>query len=117
MAKSDTKIIYYKEEDILYLSRGRASQASIEVGDFVIDVDFNGFISAIEILNASENLGISSESLEKISSASMIVSYKPNYLFIVLAIKLPERDKDIRIPLTIALGHKKVEREETIFIR
>ncbi len=117
MAKSNTKIIYEKEEDIFYLSKGRASQASIEVGDFVIDVDFKGFISAIEILNASENLGISSESLERISSASMTVSYKPNYLFIVLAIKLPERDKDIRIPLTVGLGHKKVEREETVFMK
>lgn len=117
MAKSNTKISYDGEEDILYLSRGRASQASIEVGDFVIDVDFNGFVSAIEILNASENLGIPSESLEKMSSASMAVLYKPNYLFIVLAIKLPDKDKDIRIPLTVDLGHKKIEREETVFMR
>ena len=67
MAKSNTKIIYEKKEDILYLSKGKAAKASIEVGDFIIDIDFEGFVSAIEILNAGENLNISSEILEKIN--------------------------------------------------
>ena len=59
MAKSNTKIVYDEEEDILFLSKSRKVKASIDVGDFVIDVDTSGFISGIEILNASENLKIS----------------------------------------------------------
>ena len=69
MAKADTKIIYDKNEDILYLSRGRKAKASIEIGDFVIDIDFKGFVSAIEILNASENLGVKPDVLKKIKEA------------------------------------------------
>jgi uncharacterized protein YuzE len=64
MAKINTKIDYNKEEDIFYLSKQRSSRASIEVGDFIIDIDSKGFVSAIEILNASENLGIKQELLE-----------------------------------------------------
>jgi len=107
MAKNNTKIIYDKEEDILYLSRGKSSKASVEVGDFIIDVDFRGFISAIEILNASENLNIDPKILEKINKTSMSIIYKPNYLYIVLVLNLEEKEKEIAIPLTINLGHKK----------
>jgi uncharacterized protein YuzE len=114
MAKSNTKIIYEKDEDILYLSKGKAAKASIEVGDFVIDVDFKGFVSAIEILNASENLNMESEILREINRARMSIVYKPNYLFIMLVLSLKE--KEIAIPLTVDLGHKQVEREETVFV-
>lgn len=117
MAKGNTKIIYEKEEDILYLSRGKSAKASIEVGDFIIDIDFKGFVSAVEILNASENLNISSEILEKINNARMSVVYKPNYIYIVLVLKLKDKEKEIAIPLTVDLGHKQVEREESVFIR
>lgn len=117
MAKSNTKIIYDKEEDILYLSRGKPAKASIEVGDFVIDIDFKDFVSAIEVLNASENLNIEPETLDKISKASMSIVYKPNYLFIMLALNLENKEKEIAIPLTIDLGHKQVRKEETIFVR
>jgi len=117
MAKSNTKIIYNENEDILYLSRGKPAKASIEVGDFIIDIDFQGFVSAIEILNASENLNIEPEILEEIDKAKMSVVYKPNYLYILLVLSLKEKEKEIAIPLTVDLGHKQVEREETIFAR
>ena len=44
MAKSNTKISYDKEEDILDLSIGNPSKASIEIGDFIVDIDFKGFV-------------------------------------------------------------------------
>lgn len=117
MGESNTKIIYDVEEDIVNFSRGKSSKASIEVGDFIIDIDSSGFISAIEILNASENLNISKEILENIQKIKMSVLYKPNYLFISLILNLKGIEKDIRIPLTVNLGHNKVEREEMIFGR
>jgi uncharacterized protein YuzE len=117
MAKSNTKIIYDKGEDILYLSRGNPAKASIEVGDFIIDIDFKGFVSAIEILNASENLQISPDFLEKVNNARMSVTYRPDYLFIMLVFKLENKEKEVAIPLTLDLGHKEARREETIFVR
>ena len=117
MAKSNTKIIYNKEEDILYLSKRRASKASIEVGDFIIDVDFNSFVSAIEILNASENLNIDPDLLTKVDKASMSVIYRPNYLHLALILQFQNKEKEVVIPLTIDLGHKKLEKEEMVFVK
>ena len=115
MAKGNTKIIYDEEEDILFLSKGRKVKASIDIGDFVIDVDTSGFISGIEILNASENLKISDEQLKELQEASMAVTYKPNYACIYLVMKFKKKEKDITIPLTVDLGHGSVRTEKTIF--
>ena len=50
MAKNNAKIDYDFEEDILNLSRGRSSKASLEIGDFILDIDFDGFVSFLEVL-------------------------------------------------------------------
>ena len=115
MAESNTKIIYEEQEDILYLSKKRHVKASIEVGDFVIDVDRDGFISGIEILNASENLNLSPEKLSDITNAKMLVTYKPGYVYMVLALAFKDKEKDISIPLTLDLGHRQIERKELVF--
>ena len=115
MAKRNTKIVYDDEEDILFLSKGRKVKASIDIGDFIIDVDINGFISGIEILNASENLKISEGQLKVLQEASMVVTYKPNYAYIYLVMKFKDKEKDITIPLTVDLGHGSVKTERTNF--
>jgi len=117
MAKSNTKISYEKKEDILSLWRGNPSKVSVEVGDFIIDVDSRGFISGLEILNASKNLNMNLGVLEKIESLGMSVTYKPNYVHIMLSAKLKGKDKEVSIPLTVDLGHKKVEQEKVAFLR
>lgn len=117
MAKSITEISYEKDKDILSLWKEKTSQVSIEVGDFIIDIDSRGFVAGLEILNASENLNLPSEFLAKIERASMSVLYKQNYVLIMLAIKVKDKDKAVSIPLTIALGHKKPFKEEVIFVK
>ena len=115
MAKSNTKISYDEEEDILFLSKGRKVKASIDIGDFIIDIDTNGFVTGIEILNASQNLNLTEEQLSGLQEASMVVTYKPNYVVIYLVMKLKEKEKDITIPLTVDLGHGSVRTERANF--
>ena len=114
MAKRN-KIIYDCEEDILSLSKGIKVKASIDIGDFVIDVDHNDFIVGIEILNASQNLGIKEEQLKSLEQASMNVTYKPNYVLIALFIKFKDKEKEIAIPLTVDLGHASIKTERMQF--
>jgi len=116
MAESNTKIIYDEEEDALLLTKSRKVQASIEIGDFIIDVDTNGYISGIEINNASENLKLPVQQLIALQKASMIVNYKPNYVVIYLVMQLENKEKDITIPLTVDLGHGGVKAEKTNFV-
>ena len=113
MAKA--KISYDEQEDILFLSKGRKVKASIDVGDFIIDVDMKGFVSGIEILNASENLKLSLKQLKELKEASMAVTYKPNYVYIYIVMHFKEKEKDITIPLTVDLGHGTATTQRTKF--
>jgi uncharacterized protein YuzE len=109
------KIMYDSEEDILSLSKGTKVKASIDVGDFVIDVDHSGFVVGIEILNASQNLGVKEEQLKSLEEASMNVMYKPNYVLVTLFLKSAKKEKEVVIPLTVDLGHALVKSEKTRF--
>jgi uncharacterized protein YuzE len=115
MAKINTKMSYDEEEDILVLSKGKKVKASIDIGDFVIDVDLKGFITGLEILNASENLKISSTQLKELQEASMAVTYKPNYVYISLFMKFKGKEKEITIPLAVDLGHGSLKTENILF--
>ena len=117
MAKVNTKINYDEVEDILSLWRGNPSVTSIEIGDFIIDIDSKGYVSGIEIFNASENLKIDSSVLLIINKAGMSVLYKPNYVYIRLDVNLPNKDKEVSIPLTINLGHKTIKKEQVVFLK
>ena len=115
MAKINKKIIYDAEEDILFLSKGRKVKASIDIGDFIIDIGIGGFVSGIEILNASENLKLQEEQLKGLQEASMAVTYKPDYVCIFLVMKFEGKEKDITIPLTVDLGHGSMKTEKISF--
>ena len=97
MAKVNTKISYDEEEDILSLSKSRKVKASIDIGDFVIDIDHKGFVTGIEILNASENLKLSEEQLKDIQKASMAITYKPNYVYISLVMIFKDKEKLLHV--------------------
>ena len=115
MAKINKKMIYDEEEDILFLSKGRKVKASIDIGDFILDIDTDGFVSGIEILNASENLKLQEEQLKGLQEASMVVTYKPDYVYIYLVMKFKGKEKDITIPLTVDLGHGSLKTEKISF--
>ncbi len=107
--------MYDAGEDILFLSRGRKVRASIEVGDFIIDVDMKGFITGIEIHNASQNLGIAENQLESLQDITMSISYKPNYVYIFMLFKVENQETHFGIPLTVDLGHASVRTEKARF--
>ena len=115
MAERDTKIRYDFEEDILCLSKGKKSLSSINIGDFVVDIDSRNLVCGIEILNASENLKITPKELQTIEEGSMLITYKPKEIYIHLILKLKEKEKDITIPLTVDLGHDEIKKEKTKF--
>jgi len=105
----------FEEEDILFLSKEKKVKASIDVGDFIIDIDHSGFVTGIEILNASENLNITENQLKEIQEASMVVTYKPNHVYIHLIMLFANKEKEIAIPLTIDLGYGGVTSKRTNF--
>jgi uncharacterized protein YuzE len=108
MAKTIKTIDYDVDNDILFISNGEKVKSSLDIGDFVLDVNNESFICGIEIMNAIENLGINKEFLQHIENIKMSVNYRTNHVYVMLAIsfKTKEKEVNVNIPLTLSLGHK-----------
>jgi len=63
MAKQIKTIDYDDENDIFFISNGEKVKASLDIGDFVLDMNHNNLICGLEIMDASENLGVSKKSI------------------------------------------------------
>ncbi|MDO8622889.1 MAG: DUF2283 domain-containing protein [archaeon] len=117
MAKQIKTIDYDSDNDIFFISTGEKVKASLDIGDFVLDVSHDNLISGIEIMDASENLGITKDILCGIKSMKMSVTYKTNHVYVLLMIIFKKGDKEVNmpIPLTLDLGHKTPRQEVLVY--
>ncbi len=117
MAKQIKTIDYDSDHDIFFISNGEKVKASLDIGDFILDVSHNNFICGIEIMDASENLGVPKEVLKNIQSMKMCVNYQTNHVYVLLMIIFKKKDKEvnIQIPLTLNLGHKVPTKEVLVY--
>ncbi len=117
MARQIKTIDYDSENDIFFISNGDKVKASIDVGEFVLDVNHDNLICGIEIMDTSENLGISREILGNIQSMKMSITYKTNHVYVLLMMTFKKEDKEVNvpIPLTLDLGHKTPRKEILIY--
>lgn len=117
MAKTIKTIDYDSENDIFFISDGSKVMSSLDIGDFILDVNSDNLISGIEIMGASEKLGIDKDILGKIKSIKMSVTYKTNNVYVLLMMTFQEQSKEVNvpIPLSLNLGHKKQQQEMLIY--
>ncbi len=117
MAKPIKTIDYDENSDILFISNEEKVKASIDIGDFVLDVNHENLVCGIEIMDASENLGIDKNILKNIKSMKMSVNYKTNHVYVLLMITFKKEDKEVnvQIPLTLDLGHKTPRQEVLVY--
>jgi uncharacterized protein YuzE len=117
MARQIKTIDYDSENDILFISNGERVKASLDIGDFILDVSHTNLIGGIEIMDASENLGINKEVLKNIKSMRMSVAYKTNHVNVLLMIVFKKEGKEVNvpIPLTLDLGHKIPKQEILVY--
>ena len=108
MARPIKTIDYDSDNDIFFVSDGEKVKASLDIGDFILDISHENLVCGIEIMDASENLGISKEIFKNIKSMKMSVNYKINYVYVLLMVIFKKNDKEVNIPipLTLNLGHK-----------
>src|SRR3989338_969404 len=117
MARQIKTIDYDAGNDIFFISDGEKVKASLDIGDFVLDVNHNNLICGIEIMDASENLGISKENLKYIQNIKMSVTYKTNHVYVLLMIAFEKDGKEVNVPitLTLSLGHKIPRKEVLVY--
>ena len=88
MAKQIKTIDYDLDEDILFISNGEKVKASLDIGDFILDVNHNNLICGIEIMDASVNLGIDKETLNEIKASKCLLHIKQTMLIFCLCFLL-----------------------------
>jgi uncharacterized protein YuzE len=117
MAKQIKTIDYDEKNDDLFISIGEKVKASLDIGDFILDVSHDNLICGIEVMDASENLGINKDILMGIKSMKMSVTYKTNYVYVLLMISFKKGDKEVNmpIPLTLDLGHKTPRQDVLVY--
>ena len=117
MAGQIKTIDYDSENDIFFVSNGDKVKASLDIGDFVLDINHNNLVCGIEIMDASENLGIPKETLKSIRNMKMSVTYKTNHVYVLLMIVFKKKGKEVNvpIPLTLDLGHKTPLKEILVY--
>lgn len=117
MARQIKTIDYDADNDIFFISNGEKVKASLDIGDFVLDVSHKNLICGMEIMDASENLGIDKDDLKHIQNIKMSVNYKTNYVYVLLMVvfKKKGREVNVPIPLTLNLGHKTPKKEVLVY--
>ncbi len=117
MARQIKRIDYDSDNDIFSVSNGDVVKTSIDVGDFILDVSSDNLICGLEIMDASENIGISKEVLGNVKSMKMSVHYGTNHVNVLLMVTFKKDDKEVNIPipLTLNLGHKTPRREVLVY--
>lgn len=71
------KIRYDKENDILYVHKGKKEADSLPIGDYIVEFSHDNKVVGMEVLNASSNLSmmledrISPEDLDSIIDADV----------------------------------------------
>lgn len=117
MAKTIKTIDYDSVNDIFFISDGSRVISSLDIGDFVLDVNGDNLISGIEIMDASENLGIGKDVLNNIKSIKMSVNYKTNNIYVLLVISFQKNNREVNvpIPLSLNLGHKTPQKQVLVY--
>lgn len=117
MARQIKIIDYDSENDILFISNGDKVKTSLDIGDFILDINHDNLVCGLEIMEASENLGVSKGALKDIKNMKMSVNYKTNHVYVLLMITFKKSGKDVNvpIPLTLGLGHKTPRKEVLVY--
>ena len=108
------QIDYDDEFDDLFIYRqDTKSDISLNIADFVVDVQKNGTLTGIEIMKASNTLTqllskkVTKEELQKITDVKMNVSSRENalYVSIIVSTKLNGTASQMTIPLVVPAIH------------
>jgi len=95
----DAETSYDAEEDILFTKSGQKTESTIDVGDYIIDIDAEGNACDIEILNASQNLGVTPKSLKSISKYSLESSHRQDTIYMRLVLTCKDEKVVVAIPV------------------
>ena len=115
MTSTNNQTYYDEEVDIIMLSKGQKVQHSVDCDPFIIDVDFSGAISGVEILDATNTLKLDVETLKSLKGGRIQVQYKQNNTLVSIYLTFQKNSKEIEIPIKVNLGKEHTLTEKAEF--
>jgi len=106
----DAKILYDKNEDMLYVYSGKHPKFSLEVNNLVLDISSRGQVVGIEILDASKFLGISKKMLAAIKEAKISSISRGMYLFVRVVMVMAD-SREVITPIVVPLAREEIKKE------
>jgi len=94
--------MYDEGEDILFFTKAKPSKGTLEIGDFIIDIDENGNLTSLELLNASKIFHIKKNLLSSIESAKIRIVSTPNSFYLALILLVAGVEEKITAPIPLA---------------
>ena len=95
-AKGNGEVDYdYAHDIILFKVKDREYSKSVEFEDIVLDIDKEGFITGIQIFNASNMFKVEKESLNEIKNWNFEIKVENNVIFVQLTFEIVKRNKII----------------------
>lgn len=102
------EVSYEEIEDILYVGRKAKVKFSVDIGlpsgDIIVDIGFDGLVTGIEIMNASDFFSLSKKEIAKISRGKLNLIYGPSYAGIT--INLEKQGSPIKNSVVIPYNKK-----------
>lgn len=95
-ARGNGEVDYDYIHDILFFKiKDRDYSKSVEFEDIVLDIDKEGFITGIQIFNASNMFKVEKEPLKEIKKWAFEIKVEDNVIFVQLTFEIIKRNKII----------------------
>lgn len=96
------KIMYDKEADSLLVYReDRKNEASIKLGEIIVNLDKNFNVAAVEILNPDLLYNVSKDKLARISEASIQVQKRGQVFWIFIILRFEDSTETEKLPVPL----------------
>jgi uncharacterized protein YuzE len=99
----------YKNDILFFKVKNRQYQKSLDFEDLVVDIDKEGYITGIQIMDASSLFGLAKDALLKVRKWEFNAKIENNVVTIKLAFEVLRRNK--------VLVKQNIERESTAPLR
>lgn len=99
-SNSKAIIVYDEDNDILSIGKEGEVEASIDIGDFILDIGDKGSVIGIEIIDVSKVYNIPKKVFSHIKEGTFRVMYHRNYILVMAVLHFEEeKELNISVPL------------------
>lgn len=97
---------YHEEDDIAVFEHGDYDEyeRSIDVANFVVDLDADGDFLGLEIIGASERLPLEKKELSDVEDVEIVVKEDGDSMMVTITLRRGEKETSLNLPMKGIIG-------------